>query len=68
MAMDTKSQPRKRQDGVLSSLKVAIHDMGRAWFITEKAQIIEVFRSAHEVLRMIKVHSLRSSNGTLPFT
>ena len=56
--MDTKPLQRKRRDDVRSSLNAAIHDMGRAWFITEKTLIIEVFSSAHQVLGMIRVRSL----------
>jgi len=66
--MDTKSCQQERQDGVLSSLNAAIYDMGRAWFLTEKTSIIEVFRSAHEVLGMIRVRSLHSSDDPVQLT
>ena len=66
--MDTKSQLQKHRDGIRSSLNVAIYDMSRAWFITEKPLIIEVFRSAHEVLGMIRVRSLHSSHDLFQFT
>jgi len=66
--MDTKSREWERRDSVLSSLNAAINDMGRAWLVTEKELIIEAFRSAHEVLGMIRVRSPRSSDDLFQFT